>query len=306
MNNSNDDLALNNDLNLLELLNSLWKDKFKILLITTLFSIFSIFYALSLPNYYESKALLSISNSNEESNLMSSLSSTYGGLASMAGIRIPGQASGNRAALAEELLKSRSFVKHLIEVDPYITRNLIAVKSYNFNKNFFEYDDKIYITEKDKWIIEKPTYLDVHDIYLSKVLSVYKNIETGYLTVSVEHLSPVYAKNLLTLIIDELNDIVRSQDLIQSTNSLIFLEEKARDASINKIKLSINEIIESQLKTQMLAAINKDYLLKKIDPPFIPEKKSSPRRGFLCIVITCFGFLIGILFSITKNFIYRK
>lgn len=301
-----DNPAFNNDLSLLELLNSVWKDKFKILFITSLFSIFSIFYALSLPNYYESKAVLSISNSNEESNVMSSLSSTYGGLASMAGIRIPSPASGNRAALAEEMLRSRSFVKHLIEVDPNVTRNLIAVKTYNHNKNIIEYDAKIYNAEKDNWIIEKPSYLDVYDIYLSKVLGVYKNIDTGYLTVSVEHLSPVYAKNFLNLIIDELNDLVRNQDLIQSTNSLIFLEEKARKASINEIKFSINQIIESQLKTQMLAEINKDYLLKKIDPPFIPEKKSSPRRSFLCIIITCFGFLIGVLFSITKNFIYRK
>ena len=52
------------------------------------------------------------------------------------------------------------------------------------------------------------------------------DIETGYLTISVEHYSPIYAKDLLNTIIDELNSLVREQDLLKSTKSLNYLEEK--------------------------------------------------------------------------------
>ena len=138
---------------------------------------------------------------------------------------------------------------------------------------------------------------------MSKVFGVSMDIETGYLTISVEHYSPIYAKDLLNTIIDELNSLVREQDLLKSTKSLNYLEEKTRLSSFIEVKTAFNKIIESQIKTQMLAEIDDEYLLKRIDPPFIPEKKSSPRRAFLCIVITFLGFLSSIFYTIFRRFI---
>lgn len=296
---------LNQEINILDIFISIWKDKKIIILITVVFAIFSVFYALSISNKYESSALLSISN-NEENSMMSSLSSAYGGIASLAGINIPNQSSGNKVSLAMELLKSRSFVRHILEVNPDFKKNLVAVVDYNHNKKELIYDEKLFNSKKNIWLIEEPTYLDVYDIYMSKILGVYIDTETGYLTVSVEHHSPIYAKDLLNTIINELNDLVRKQDLLESTKALKYLEEKTKASSFIGVKSEFNKIIESQIKTQMLAEIDDEYLLKRIDPPFTPEKKSSPRRAFLCIVITFAGFLFAIFYSILRSYVLTR
>ena len=56
-----------------------------------------------------------------------------------------------------------------------------------------------------------------------------------------------------------------------------------------------------QLKTLMLANIEKDYLFSTIDPPFIPLMKSSPSRALICILITLLGGLISILTVLIKH-----
>ena len=132
------------------------------------------------------------------------------------------------------------------------------------------------------------------------------DIQTGYLTVSVEHYSPVYAKDFLNTIINELNSLVRKQDLLKSTKSLNYLQDKTRASELIEAKSAFNKIIESQIKTQMLAEIDDEYLLKRIDPPFTPEKKSSPRRAYLFIVITFAGFLFAIFYSILRSYVFKR
>ena len=140
-------LKFNKEINILDLLFLIWKNKKIIVLITSIFAIFSVIYSLSIPNKYESSALLSISE-NEESSMISSLSSTYGGIASLAGINIPNQISGNRTLLAKELMESRSFVRHIIKVNPDIKKNLLAAIDFDYNKRELIYDEKIFDAKK--------------------------------------------------------------------------------------------------------------------------------------------------------------
>ena len=62
---------------------------------------------------------------------------------------------------------------------------------------------------------------------------------------------------------------------------------------------SVNKLIDLELKKKMMANVKKDYLLKIIDPPFVPEEKSRPSRALICIL----GFILGIFISITFIFL---
>ena len=87
------------------LLMSLWRGKYIILATTLLFSLVSVYYALSIPNYYKSSALLKVAGQNSSPSIMSQ----YSGLASIAGISLPSNGSQNDAYLATATLKSRDF-----------------------------------------------------------------------------------------------------------------------------------------------------------------------------------------------------
>ena len=85
------DLNYNENFDIVEILKTLWSQKFLIISITSFFALFSVIYALSLPNFYTSSALLKVTEQNQQQNGggLSDLASRYGGLASMAGISIP-------------------------------------------------------------------------------------------------------------------------------------------------------------------------------------------------------------------------
>ena len=72
-----------------ELFDVLWSGKIKIIVITIIFAVGSVFYALSIPNQYKATALLAPAKS-DGGGLSSSLGQ-LGGLASFAGGKAPGR-----------------------------------------------------------------------------------------------------------------------------------------------------------------------------------------------------------------------
>ena len=70
------------ELDLLQLFKILWLHKLQVVVLTSIFAIFSVFYALSLPNIYESESLLTPVQQG------SSQGSQAGGLAALVGINL--------------------------------------------------------------------------------------------------------------------------------------------------------------------------------------------------------------------------
>jgi uncharacterized protein involved in exopolysaccharide biosynthesis len=105
------------------LANLIWSNKIKILIINILFVIVGIFFALSLPNKYTSTALLK-TTSEESQSMIANLANQYSGLASMAGISVPGSTSDS-SAIATEILKSKFLFNEIIKT-PYFRENIFA------------------------------------------------------------------------------------------------------------------------------------------------------------------------------------
>lgn len=299
----------NEDIDLLEVLKIFWKNKISILLITLLFAIFSVFYSLSLPNIYTSSALLEI-NSNDTSNQVSDLASRYGGLASLAGISMPVTGS-NKSSYVKETLLSRQFIEHLISF-PNVKENLMASKSFNSQEGVIEYDLSLYDPANKKWIREVPTgktvmpsYLEVHKEF-KKMISINQDDNSGFLLIDFDHISPIFAYEFLTLMINELNKIILDRDLNEAKQSLIFLQKKLTETNEKDIRTSINNLIGSQLEIIMLASVDDEYILKAIDKPFVPEEKTSPSRSLICISLTILGFIFSLIIVLLKTFLIRK
>ena len=115
------------DVSILKLFFILWKRRLLLIATTFLIGVFSVIFALSLPVIYQSKALLSIQS--EKGGALSSLSSQFGGLASLAGIQ-NFSSGGDKTGYAIETIKSRAFLKELISKNDVVPE-IIATKSYN-------------------------------------------------------------------------------------------------------------------------------------------------------------------------------
>jgi LPS O-antigen subunit length determinant protein (WzzB/FepE family) len=76
--------------------------------------------------------------------------------------------------------------------------------------------------------------------------------------------------------------------------------------SLLEIRSSINDVIESQLKTQMMAKVREDYVLKLIEPPFYPEVKFSPNRPLISILGTLLGLMAGTIFVVVRFYVFYQ
>ena len=283
------------EIDLRELFNVLWTAKKLIIPITAIFAIGSVVYSLSLNNHYKSESLFLARSASENQGL-----SQYSSLAAMAGITLPSSGE-DKAAQMIELIKSRKFVKHLMTFEN-ILPSILAAKSYNNSTQELLFNQKLYESETKTWKNnEIPSYLKAHKAYIG-MLSIAQDKKTGFISINIEHISPVFAKDFLELIIRESNELIRKKDMEESKQGLEYLTSELSKTPFVAIKESINALIEAQLETQMLAQINQDYILIEIEPPFIPEQKSKPIRTYICVAGTMLGGMLSVLIVLIRHY----
>ena len=269
--------------------------------LTLLLTTFLVAYIIYLPNFYESSSLLKVSY--PDNNEASSGLSRYAGIASLAGVSLP-SATEDKGKVAIETIKSRSFLKKLISFDG-VLENLVASESFNSELNQTVFDESLFDSENNKWIKASPSYLEAYEYY-EDFMSVSQNKASGFIKLSYEHVSPKFSYEFTSLIIKELNKLMREKDIKESSDALVYLEGLLEETNQTNIRLSINQMIESQLRTKMLSNIRDDYLLMPIDPPFIPERKSSPGRAVLAIISLMFSLFLSIVFVLIKEVFFKK
>ena len=258
---------------------------------------------LSLTNFYKSEAILSVAG---ESNALGALSG-MGGLASMVGINLPSSGE-DKSEIAIKTIQSRAFLKHLITFENVLP-SIMATKSYDFQSKKIQFDPEVYNENNGVWVREpsknkqsEPSYLEAYEAYLSQVSISKDNEFSNLITISAEHISPIFAKELLELIINEADELLRNRDLEESSAAIAFLNNEIPKSSLITMKDAINKLVQSQLQKQMLSKVNKEYILKVIEPPFIPEVKSKPLRPLISILGTLLGGILAIIWVLMRHY----
>jgi uncharacterized protein involved in exopolysaccharide biosynthesis len=233
-----------------------------------------------------------------------------GGLSGLAGISMGGD---NKDNLILVKFKSREFLKKILAI-PGIKEKLIASKAYDSSSQNIIYDEKIYDVEKSLWVRETPknrklipTYIE---IYESKIfqenLKISYNKKNSFITITFTHHSPVFAHDFITILINEMDLMSRKKELKESEDAILYLSKMLSEINNQEIKDLIGKLIESKLKSQMLANVNENFLINVIDEPFIPEIKSEPRRSVIVILSTFVGLIFSSLFVLTLSSNKRK
>ena len=298
-----DEKGFKNDdeINFKEIVFVLWNSKIFIALCVFSFAVGSVYYSLSIPNQFTSISLLKANDGAVSSGQSSSGLDVLG---SLAGVSLSGPGS-TKSSLAIATIESRDFLRHILKISdtlPYLT----VVEKYNKQTKKIEFNNEIYDEENKIWIdsLKKPSFEKAYKAY-RKILEI--NItKSGFVELSITHHSPQFAKDFLVLVINELNSLSRIRDLSESKASLEYLNRQLLETKQTDIRYSINELVKGELRKQMFANVQLEYLLKPLDSAFIPELKSSPNRPQICINGTLLGFLIGILVSLISHYGFRR
>ena len=303
---SNQSPDYEDEIHLRELIKVLWQGKLWIIGTTFIAAIISVAIALWLPNIYRAEALLA---TDEGGGGLSSLASQYGGLASLAGIQLPaGESSKKTIGIAK--LQSRKFMADFMERHNIIPE-LMAASAYDVNTGELSYDPTIYDPETRIWtrdveppLQNKPSSQEAF-LNMTAILGVTDDNEAGFVTVSIEHLSPLIAYEWVTWLVDDLNREMMLEATAEAQQSIDYLTDQLEKTQVVALEQVFYTLIEEQMKTIMLANSRNEYLFKTIDPAIVSERKSGPNRALICVLGTLLGGMLSVLWVLISQYAFR-
>ena len=283
----------------------LFEGKWIIVSVTSLISIIGVIYSLLLPNIYESKALLVPVNSS------SSISGALGGysnLAGLAGINLSSISDEGNSVKALKKISSLSFYENNILTNIYLP-DLMAVESWDPETNKVSYNKNIYDTKTNNWIGEYsdpkkniPSVQKSFEVFKSK-LNLNEDKKTGFVTISIKHQSPFIAMQWAELVVDEVNSFYRQKDKLESEMAVSYLNQQISMTGLSEIKQVLAQLLQEQTKKLTLVEANQFYVFDYIDPPAVMERKSEPKRAFICILFALFGGVLSVLLVLIRHYV---
>ena len=284
-----------------DLMGTLWSGKWIIAVFTAVFAAGSVWYALSLSNFYTSTARLT--QAEQSSKSLSSLVQQYSGLASVAGLSLG--SDDEQIGYAIEVLQSRRFLQILL--DKYdILVPLIAADGWDPESNELSIDPRLYDVETREWVREvrppfsaKPSLEEAYEVWQTA----FKVNQAEHLSAIASTLLPHLTQDWLSTVIMEINSFVKAQEVEEAERSINYLVEEVERTKVAESKTLLFDLIQRQTETIMLANVRDEYVFKTIDPPLVPLEKTGPSRSLLCIVITLIGAALGTMVVLLRNYL---
>ena len=293
----------NYEINLNDLILALWNKKRFILLVVLVSAIASVSYSLSLPNVYTSKALLAPVNPEES---LSSRLGSLSALGSFTGLGLPNSSAPKNQEAIERIKSFQFFSTHFL---PNIKlENIMANIGWLPLENVIIYDEKLFDKNTNKWVRKTkfpkktiPSSQEAFEVY-SNILSIREDKKTSFVTISIEHHSPIVAKEWVDTIINRINQSMRKNDVKFAEDSISYLNIAAQSTDLQSSKEAIVQLLKNQMQTLMLASSNDSYVFKIIDLPIISEEKTKPSRALISILGTFLGGFFAVLIMLIQYF----
>ena len=262
-------------------------------------------YAFLQPDVYRAEALVAPVGSEGEGigrtlDQLGSLSM----LASLGGIGL-GVGGISKNVIALETLKSRAFVVGFIQEHDLLVP-VMAGSSWDMEKGVLRLNGDWYDTDAQQWVRKvrqgqsvSPTDAEAYAEF-SDMLSVTLSRDTGLVTIAVEFVSPVIAKQWVDWLIIDINESMRRSDLDEAERSIEYLKQQIELAQITGIRHALYQLVEDQTQKMMLTKVRPEYVYKTIDPAVVPEKKERPRRITMTVLSTILGALLASLWIVVN------
>ena len=283
-----------------------------------LISLFALVQFKTSDLYYSSSKLAPIKNdsntANSSLNSLSSISSSFG-------INLPTSNGIPDHLYAIELMKTRTFFNYI--VDKYdLLPSILASYSYDKENKNLIFNDEIYDIKNKSFTRNylgnktAPSKEVAYNIFINKMFESSIEKETLIVTLNLSHHSPVFAQNLLKILIFEADDKLRTEDIALNENLVTFLENKLLETNDMDQRGVFYSIISAKYQEQALIKSRKNYVFRVLDPPNLPEFKYYPSRLVNMIIATIiYGFIYILFLAIItylefevikeRRFIYR-
>lgn len=308
------------EIDLLDLFSVLLKRKWLIIGVTALAMLGVVLFAVGslllppeksyLPNEYTPKAHMLINDSSSSGGSMASMlsSSGLGGLASLAGVSVPG--GSTYSALAVYLAGTNSFLDSVVDkfnlVERYeITKSLRAESRKALKENLsasFDDDSGVFTI----------SFTDIDPAFAQSVVNyAVAYMEQRFTEMGIDK-NKLQKENLEANIKNTYDEILKlEQESMNLERATVMGSYTANGGSLvleaTRIKreLDAQQAVYTQLKTQYellkVQMASETPVFQVLEYAEIPDQKSGPSRGMLCIIVTFAGFFGSVFMSFVLN-----
>jgi uncharacterized protein involved in exopolysaccharide biosynthesis len=260
----------------------LWRRKWLVAGVTLAFGIAAGVVSLLVPPSFVAITIVSPVSSTQGGGSMSglgALASQFGGLASLAGVAIPGDS---------KKFESLAVLQSEILTEKYIQDNnllpIIFHSKWDDNQNKWKTSDPKKI----------PTLWDANAVFKKRIRTVSNDPKTGLATITITWTDPKLAAKWANDLVQRTNDQMRAKAIHDSEANLAYLNEQTLKTNEVAIRQGIYNLIQGEINKVMMAKGNEEYALRVVDPAIAPERRFSPQRGNWVL----FGLLSGLIVSI--------
>lgn len=268
------------EMKLAELARLLWGGRWLIICLTAAVTLVTGTISFLVHKTYEASILLSPVSMNSTSGTLgglSSLGASLGGLAALAGVSVGGDTKKSESIA---VLQSEGLTETYIQ-----QRNLLPVLYHD------EWDAR---AQKWKETDPKkvPTLWKANQYFKKKIRSISIDNKTGLVTLTIAWRDPQLAAMWANDLVRMANSYLRQQALDEADRNIAFLYAEAARSNVVEVRQGIYNVLEQEIKQEMLARGTNEYAFKVLDSAKPPEKAASPQK---VVWILMGGFGGGVL-----------
>lgn len=229
---------------------------------------------------YEAKVIATFAEESKSGGGgIGALAAQYGGLAEMAGISLGG-GGNNDASLA--FLKSRGFIEKFIEDEGLLT--VLFSKDWD--------------SDKKQWKVtgdDIPTLWKAYEFFSKKVMDATMEKKTKLVTLTITWKDREKAAYWANELMRRANETLRQRTITETQSSLDFLKKELEKTSLVEVQNTIYRVMESQVKSMMIANTQEQFVFKIIDPAIAVDEDAfvKPKRPLMMVLGLVGGMILG-------------
>ena len=266
-----------------EMFRILYRKKWIILLASIAGMAIALGMAMATKPVYKTEILLQPVSNNGDMTDSGGLGSRLGGLGSLMGLPVGGDAS---SAQARAVLTSREFSIDFMKRHKILPVLMAEMQSGPSGK--------------------LPTENAVYDWFDTSIRTLSEDRKTGLLTLSIEWYDPKQAAVWAGALVADVNEHLRVRALAEASENLVYLRKEGSQATHLPIRDAVARLTEGQMKKAMMANFGKEYAFKVIDPAFVPDRPVRPRRVLMMAIGLIAGFIVGCVSVLTLAALKRE
>ena len=289
------------EIDLKELFNTIWNNKFQIAIFTFVVTSLTIVYTLSIPNSYKSTTSL-VPHAQAKSSL-----GGLGALAGMAGIDIGGGGGVDAVTSFTTILNDFSFQNRVIQKYDLSKKlipnekNLVFALGYDGIYNIFHSKS----TEKDERSKEEIVY----DSYktIKNIIKISSDKKSGVITLSVESIDRFLAKELVDIYLVELTTHLRTIEMQDVDKQIKYYNAELENTDELSMKDQLGKLATGLVQKKVLSMANEFYNVKQMTKSQVAyiKEKSKPKRGLIVVVSFVTSIILAIFLTFFMEFIRK-